>query len=50
MVTADIVSCNLYQIKVTNPISIIEKGVIPETTRNFFDGYLHLGFNISRTS
>jgi len=39
---------HVFQITLTNAVSMIEKGFITETTDNFFEGDIHLGFNISR--
>jgi hypothetical protein len=39
---------HVFQIILTNAVSMIEKGFITETTDNFFKGDIHLGFNISR--
>lgn len=40
---------HVFQLHVTNSQAMIEKGFIAETRDNFFDGDIHLGFNISRT-
>jgi len=40
---------HVFQIIVSNAITMIEKSFIAETTGNFFGGDIHLGFNISRT-
>ena len=40
---------HVFQLILTNSISMIEKGFVAETTGNFFNGDIHLGFNISRT-
>ena len=39
---------HVFQLHVTNSRAMIEKGFITETTSDFFDGDIHLGFNISR--
>lgn len=39
---------HIFQIILGNSVSMIEKGFMAETTGNFFDGDIHLGFNISR--
>lgn len=39
---------HVFQLIFTNSRSMIEKGFIAETTGNFFDGDIRLGFNISR--
>ncbi len=39
---------HVFQIQLTNSRSMIEKGFIGETYNNFFDGDIHLGFNITR--
>jgi hypothetical protein len=39
---------HVFQIIVTNSVAMIEKGFIGETTGNWFDGGIHIGFNISR--
>tara|TARA_B100000809_G_scaffold264709_1_gene321281 strand:- start:4244 stop:5113 length:870 start_codon:yes stop_codon:yes gene_type:complete len=40
---------HVFQIILSNAITMIEKSFITETTGNFFGGDIHLGFNISRT-
>lgn len=40
---------HVFQIIISNTITMIEKSFISETTGNFFGGDIHLGFNISRT-
>lgn len=40
---------HVFQIIISNAITMIEKSFIAETTGNFFGGDIHLGFNISRT-
>lgn len=40
---------HVFQIIISNAITMIEKGFITETTDDFFAGDIHLGFNISRT-
>ncbi len=39
---------HVFQLHLTNSRAMIEKGFITETTDDFFDGEIHLGFNISR--
>jgi opacity protein-like surface antigen len=39
---------HVFQIHFTNSVAMIEKGFIGETTGNWLDGGIHLGFNISR--
>lgn len=39
---------HVFQLHLTNSRAMIEKGFITETTSDFFDGDIHLGFNISR--
>ncbi len=39
---------HVFQIILSNAITMIEKSFITETEDNFFDGDIHLGFNISR--
>jgi hypothetical protein len=39
---------HVFQIHMTNSLAMIEKGFIGETTGNWLDGDIHLGFNISR--
>jgi opacity protein-like surface antigen len=39
---------HVFQIHFTNSLAMIEKGFIGETTGNWIDGGIHLGFNISR--
>ncbi len=39
---------HVFQIILSNTITMIEKSFITETTGDFFDGDIHLGFNISR--
>jgi Membrane bound beta barrel domain (DUF5777) len=39
---------HVFQIMLSNAVSMIEKGFITETTDDFFNGDIHLGFNISR--
>jgi hypothetical protein len=39
---------HVFQIILTNSLAMIEKGFIGETTGNWLDGGIHLGFNISR--
>ncbi len=40
---------HVFQIQLTNATSMVPKGFISETSEDFFDGGIHLGFNISRT-
>lgn len=40
---------HVFQLILSNSITMIEKSFITETTDNFFNGDIHLGFNISRT-
>jgi uncharacterized beta barrel domain-containing protein DUF5777 len=39
---------HIFQLILTNAVSMIEKGFIAETTGGFFKGDIHFGFNISR--
>jgi len=39
---------HVFQIILSNAITMIEKSFITETTDDFFEGDIHLGFNISR--
>lgn len=39
---------HVFSIMATNSLAMIEKGFISETTGNWKDGGIHLGFNISR--
>lgn len=39
---------HVFQLHITNSRSMIEQGFISETTGNWGDGDIHLGFNISR--
>ncbi|GAA4278610.1 DUF5777 family beta-barrel protein [Aquimarina mytili] len=39
---------HVFQIILSNSITMIEKSFITESTDNFFEGDVHLGFNISR--
>lgn len=39
---------HVFQLHFTNSTSMIEKGYIPETKGNWFDGDIHFGFNVSR--
>lgn len=39
---------HVFQLHLTNSTSMIEKGFITETVGKWFDGGVHLGFNISR--
>jgi hypothetical protein len=40
---------HVFQILFTNAIGLTERAFITETTDNFFDGDIHLGFNVTRT-
>ena len=40
---------HVFQIILSNAITMAEKSFITETTGNFFGGDIHLGFNLSRT-
>ena len=40
---------HVFQIILSNAITMIEKSFITESTGNFFGGDIHLGFNLSRT-
>jgi hypothetical protein len=40
---------HVFQLILSNSITMIEKSFITETTGNFFKGDIHFGFNISRT-
>jgi len=40
---------HFFQLHVTNSRGMIAKNFITETTTDFFDGGIHIGFNISRT-
>lgn len=40
---------HVFQLILSNAITMIEKSFITETTGNFFNGDIHFGFNISRT-
>ena len=39
---------HIFQLVITNAVSMIEKGFMAETTGGFFNGDIHFGFNISR--
>jgi len=39
---------HVFQLHVTNSLAMIEKGFIGETTGNWLNGGIHIGFNISR--
>jgi len=39
----------VFQLILSNAITMIEKSFITESTDNFFEGDIHFGFNISRT-
>ena len=40
---------HVFQLILSNAITMIEKSFITESTGNFFGGDIHFGFNISRT-
>lgn len=40
---------HVFQLILSNAITMIERGFITDTTGNFFGGDIHFGFNISRT-
>lgn len=40
---------HIFQILLTNAIGLTERAFITETRDNFFDGDIHLGFNVTRT-
>ena len=40
---------HVFQIILSNAITMVEKSFITESTGNFFNGDIHLGFNLSRT-
>jgi len=40
---------HVFQILLTNAIGLTERAFITETHDNFFDGDIHLGFNVTRT-
>ncbi|HYG17865.1 MAG TPA: DUF5777 family beta-barrel protein [Ohtaekwangia sp.] len=40
---------HVFQLIMTNTSSLTERTVITETTGDFFDGDIHLGFNVTRT-
>ena len=40
---------HVFQLILSNAITMIEKSFITETTDDFFAGDIHFGFNISRT-
>lgn len=40
---------HVFQLQLTNAQSMTETGFIPFTTGNFWDGDIHVGFNISRS-
>jgi hypothetical protein len=40
---------HVFQLILSNAITMIEKSFIAENTGNFFGGDIHFGFNISRT-
>ncbi|MEK6151950.1 DUF5777 family beta-barrel protein [Flavobacteriaceae bacterium 3-367] len=39
---------HIFQLIVTNAVSMVEKGFLAESTGDFFSGDIHFGFNISR--
>ena len=39
---------HIFQLILSNSVSMLEKGFIAETTGGFFNGDIHFGFNISR--
>ncbi len=39
---------HVFQIQLTNATAMLEKGFIGESTNDFFNGDIHLGFNITR--
>lgn len=40
---------HVFQIVLTNTLGMFERFTVTETTENFWDGEIHLGFNITRT-
>ncbi len=40
---------HVFQLLLTNAVGLTERAFITETTDNFFDGNIHLGFNVTRT-
>jgi hypothetical protein len=40
---------HVFQLLLTNAIGLTERAFITETRDNFFDGHIHLGFNVTRT-
>ena len=40
---------HVFQLLMTNAIGLTERAYITETRDNFFDGDIHLGFNVTRT-
>lgn len=40
---------HVFQLLITNAIGLTERAFITETRDNFFDGDIHLGFNVTRT-
>ncbi|MDZ7647998.1 MAG: DUF5777 family beta-barrel protein [Cytophagales bacterium] len=40
---------HVFQLVLTNSRGLTERAFITETTGEFFDGDIHLGFNITRT-
>lgn len=40
---------HVFQIIVTNTLGVTERAFITETSGDFFDGGIHLGFNVTRT-
>ena len=39
---------HVFQLHITNAQSMVATGFVPGTTGNFFDGNIHLGFNVTR--
>ncbi|MBT8308068.1 MAG: hypothetical protein KJN85_14105, partial [Maribacter sp.] len=39
---------HIFQLILSNSVSMLEKGFIAENTGGFFNGDIHFGFNISR--
>jgi hypothetical protein len=39
---------HIFQLILSNSVSMLEKGFIAETSGGFFNGDIHFGFNISR--
>ena len=40
---------HVFQLLLTNAVGLTERAFVTETTDNFFDGTIHLGFNVTRT-